>query len=64
MLTKMKKVCVKMQKFNKQKMVWWIVTFPQNLALIRLTASEKRVLRMDAGCLHHGISSAVTVKQS
>ncbi len=48
-----------------------MATFPQNLALIRLTVSEKTRFtddddgcKMDDGRLRHGISSAETVKQS
>ncbi len=48
MLTKMKKNSLKLKKKSKLKkkkkpgkMIWWIGTFPQILALIHLMVSEK-----------------------
>ena len=47
--------------------IWWVATFQQKLALIRLTVYEKTRLMDDGradGHPRHGISSADTVKQS
>ncbi len=55
MLTKTEKKIVKIQKskiFKNGKIgleIWWIATFPQNLALIRLTVSEKTYFTDDDG---------------
>ncbi len=44
--------------------IWWIPTFPQNLALISLTVYENMRFtdgrRTDDGHLRHGIISAET----
>ena len=64
---KKKKKIVKIPKFKylvkgKNSLeTWWIATFPQNLALIRLMISENRDGRTDG---LHSISSADTVKQN
>ncbi len=64
---KKKKKIVKIQKLKflekgKNSLeTWWIATFPQNLALIRLMISENRDGRTDG---LHSISSADTVKQN
>ena len=67
MLTKPKK---KSLKFKNPKLlkteknglqIWWIATFSQNVALIRLTVSEKMRCtdgrRTDDGRPHHGINA-------
>ncbi len=69
MLTKTKKKSLQLKnaKFETRKKwsadVWWIVTYPQNLALIHLTVSEKKSF-MDGRWIlaPYGISSAGTVK--
>ena len=59
----------KLKNRNKNGLeIWWIPTFPQNLALICFTVSEKTRFTDgrtdDDGRLRQGISSADTVKQS
>ena len=74
MLMKTKKKIIKIQKSKIFKNgqngleIYWIATFPQNLALICLTVPEKTRFTdgrtTDDGRPRHGISSADTVKQS